>query len=102
MADSTRDMRRSVYERELKPKFSNQKLVEITQLMLVLVDVSVKGVDAGTRSLLLSGAEHVPAVQRVLGLDLREPHDGVEKAFVMAGILLCRVECGNANRRARL
>ncbi|MCE4291961.1 Arm DNA-binding domain-containing protein, partial [Xanthomonas hortorum pv. vitians] len=27
MADSTRDMRRSVYERELKPKFSNQKLV---------------------------------------------------------------------------
>ena len=30
MADSTRDMRRAVYERELKPKFSNQKLVEIT------------------------------------------------------------------------
>lgn len=30
MADSTRDMRRSVYERELKPKFSNQKLAEIT------------------------------------------------------------------------
>lgn len=30
MADSTRDMRRSVYGRELKPKFSNQKLGEIT------------------------------------------------------------------------
>ncbi|MCV4173002.1 MULTISPECIES: tyrosine-type recombinase/integrase [Gammaproteobacteria] len=30
MADSTRDMRRSVYTRELKPKFANQKLVEIT------------------------------------------------------------------------
>lgn len=30
MADSTRDMRRSVYERELKPKFANQKLSEIT------------------------------------------------------------------------
>ncbi|MGC8731802.1 MAG: tyrosine-type recombinase/integrase, partial [Halothiobacillaceae bacterium] len=30
MADSTRDMRRAVYERELKPKFGNQKLVEIT------------------------------------------------------------------------
>lgn len=30
MADSTRDMRRSVYERELKPKFGNQKLIEIT------------------------------------------------------------------------
>ncbi len=30
MADSTRNMRRSVYERELKPKFGNQKLVEIT------------------------------------------------------------------------
>jgi len=29
MADSTRDMRRSVYERELKPQFGNQKLVEI-------------------------------------------------------------------------
>lgn len=30
MADSTRDMRRSIYERELKPKFGNQKLCEIT------------------------------------------------------------------------
>lgn len=29
MADSTRDMRRSVFERELKPKFGNRKLVEI-------------------------------------------------------------------------
>ncbi len=29
MAHSTRDMRRSVYERELKPKLGNQKLVEI-------------------------------------------------------------------------
>ena len=29
MADSTRDMRRSVYERELKPHFGNQKLAEI-------------------------------------------------------------------------
>lgn len=29
-ADSTLDMRRSVYERELKPKFGNQKLAEIT------------------------------------------------------------------------
>lgn len=30
MADSTHDMRRSVYECELKPKFGNQKLLEIT------------------------------------------------------------------------
>lgn len=30
MADSTRDMRRGTYERELKPKFSNRKLIEIT------------------------------------------------------------------------
>ena len=30
MADSTRDMRRSIYERELKPKFANWKLAEIT------------------------------------------------------------------------
>lgn len=30
MADSTRDMRRSVYNRELKKSFGNQKLVEIT------------------------------------------------------------------------
>lgn len=30
MADSTRDMRRSVFERDLKGKFGNQKLVEIT------------------------------------------------------------------------
>ncbi|MDZ4189366.1 MAG: tyrosine-type recombinase/integrase [Hydrogenophaga sp.] len=30
MADSTRDMRRSIYERELRPSFGNQKLSEIT------------------------------------------------------------------------
>jgi integrase len=30
MADSTRDMRRSVYERELRPTFGNRKLVEIS------------------------------------------------------------------------
>ncbi|MCD4500151.1 tyrosine-type recombinase/integrase [Chromobacterium vaccinii] len=30
MADSTRDMRRSIFERELKPKFGNQKLAEIS------------------------------------------------------------------------
>lgn len=30
MADSTRDMRKSVYNRELKRKFGNQKLLEIT------------------------------------------------------------------------
>lgn len=30
MADSTRDMRRSIYERELQPKFGNKKLTEIT------------------------------------------------------------------------
>ncbi len=30
MADSTRDMRRSVYTRELKTKFGNQKLTENT------------------------------------------------------------------------
>lgn len=30
MADSTRDMRRSVYERDVKPKFGNMKLGEVT------------------------------------------------------------------------
>jgi len=30
MADSTGDVYRAVYERELKPKFGNQKLAEIT------------------------------------------------------------------------
>jgi hypothetical protein len=30
MAESTRDMRRSVYQRELKSKFAQQKLGEIT------------------------------------------------------------------------
>ncbi|TDY97427.1 UNVERIFIED_ORG: site-specific recombinase XerD [Herbaspirillum seropedicae] len=29
MADSTRDMRRSIFERELRPKFGNQRLIEI-------------------------------------------------------------------------
>lgn len=43
MADSTRDMRRSVYERELKPKFDNQKLAEITHEDLrVLTDAIVE------------------------------------------------------------
>lgn len=43
MADSTRDMRRSVYERELKPKFGNQKLAEITHEDLrALTDVIVE------------------------------------------------------------
>ena len=43
MADSTRDMRRSVYERELKPKFGNQKLIEITHEDLrALTDVIVE------------------------------------------------------------
>ena len=42
MAESTRDMRRSVYERELKPKFENQKLQEITHKDLrILTDAIV-------------------------------------------------------------
>ena len=43
MADSTRDMRRSVYARELKPKFGNCKLVEITHEDLrALTDATVE------------------------------------------------------------
>lgn len=43
MEDSTRDMRRSVYERELKPEFFNQKLVEIIHEDLqALIDVIVE------------------------------------------------------------
>ena len=43
MADSTRDMRRSVYERELKPRFGNQKLAEISHEDLrILVDAIVE------------------------------------------------------------
>ncbi|MDR3088113.1 MAG: tyrosine-type recombinase/integrase [Azoarcus sp.] len=43
MADSTRDMRRSVYERELKPRFGNQKLAEITHEDLrILTDAIVE------------------------------------------------------------
>lgn len=43
MADSTRDMRRSVYERELKPKFGTWKLAEITHEDLrALVDAIVE------------------------------------------------------------
>ena len=42
MADSTRDMRKSVYARELKTRFGNQKLVEITHEDLrALTDVIV-------------------------------------------------------------
>jgi len=42
MADSTRDMRRSVYERDLKTKFGNWKLTEITHEDLrVLTDAIV-------------------------------------------------------------
>jgi len=43
MADSTRDMRRSVYERELKPKSSNQKLVEITHENLRALTDAIPG-----------------------------------------------------------
>ncbi|GAA3711594.1 site-specific integrase [Oceanisphaera sediminis] len=43
MADSTRDMRRSVYARELEKKFGNQKLTEITHEDLrALTDVIVE------------------------------------------------------------
>ena len=43
MADSTRDMRRSVYVRELEKKFGNQKLTEITHEDLrTLTDVIVE------------------------------------------------------------
>lgn len=43
MADSTHDMCRSVYERELKSKFGNQKLLEITHEDLrALTDVIVE------------------------------------------------------------
>lgn len=43
MADSTRDMRRSVYERDLNPKFGNQKLVEIThEHVRALIDAIVE------------------------------------------------------------
>ena len=41
MADSTRDMRRSVYERELKPKFGNQKLEEITHEDLRILTTAI-------------------------------------------------------------
>ena len=41
MADSTRDMRRAVYERELKPKFGNQKLSEITHEDLRTLTASI-------------------------------------------------------------
>ncbi len=45
MADSTRDMRRSIYERELKLKFGKQKLVEITHEDLRLLTNTI--VDRG-------------------------------------------------------
>jgi integrase len=41
MADSTRDMRRSVYERELKPKFGNLKLEEITHEDLRILTTAI-------------------------------------------------------------
>ncbi len=53
MADSTRDMRRSVYERELKPKFGNQKLAEITHEDLrALTDAIVERGGGGRLQLL--------------------------------------------------
>ena len=36
--DSTRDTRRSVYERDLKPKCSNQNLVETNEDLRALTD----------------------------------------------------------------
>jgi hypothetical protein len=39
MAESTRDMRRSVFDRELKPKFGNQKLAEVVSVNVVEIGV---------------------------------------------------------------
>lgn len=46
-ADSTSDIRRSVYERELKPQFGNQKLREIHEVLRTLIDaVAARGAPA--------------------------------------------------------
>lgn len=53
MAESTRDMRRSVYQRELKSKFAQQKLTEFTHEDLrALTDISV-GLQLFTMGLLV-------------------------------------------------
>ncbi|UMR29724.1 hypothetical protein MJ904_22195 [Massilia sp. MB5] len=48
MAESTRDMRRSVYERDLQRQFGKMLLHEITheELRRVFTDLSVLGVNA--------------------------------------------------------
>lgn len=62
MADSTRDLRRSVYERELKDKFGNQKLAEITHEYLRMLTNSI--VDRGAPATAVHAREVVMQVFR--------------------------------------
>lgn len=83
MADSTRDMRRSVYERELKDKFGNQKLAEITHEDLRMLTNSI--VDRGVLATAVHAREIMMQVFRWAiesGQDVVNPADNVRASSI--------------------
>ena len=83
MADSTRDLRRSVYERELKDKFGNQKLAEITHEDLRMLTNSI--VDRGAPATAVHAREVVMQVFRWAierGQDVVNPADNVRASSI--------------------
>ena len=83
MADSKRDMRRSVYERELKDKFGNQKLAEITHEDLRMLTNSI--VDRGVLATAVHAREIMMQVFRWAiesGQDVVNPADNVRASSI--------------------
>ncbi|EOI3457171.1 tyrosine-type recombinase/integrase [Cronobacter turicensis] len=83
MAESTRDMRRSVYQRELKAKFAQQKLTEITHEDLRALTDNV--VDRGAPATAVHAREIVLQVYRWAierGQKVENPADLVRPASI--------------------
>jgi len=83
IADSTRDMRRSIYERELKPKFGKQKLVEIAHedlraLTSVIVERGAPATAVHSREIVLQVFRW--AIER--GQKVENPADQVRPASI--------------------
>lgn len=83
MADSTRDMRKSVYERDIKAKFGNQKMAEITHEDLRALTDAI--VDRGAPATAVHAREVVSQVYRWAierGQKVENPADLVRSATI--------------------
>lgn len=99
MADSTRDMRRSVFERELKPKFGNQKLMEITHENLRSLTDAI--VERGAPATAVHAREVVLQVYRwaTRGHTIGMSHDGKSATKAVRASIRCphrRVSVGSS------